>query len=296
MARVQTHRVQTQTQKETTQTETQTAAQGQTRTPARARGRARARGPVRAVAVAGAVVALVATAAACGASAGDDRHPEHRAFALHGRTLTVDSDDSALELAVAGSANADKVEVTRWFQGHVAVGDDPRVTWAMKDDRLTLRTKCSGLVADCSARHRIVVPRDVAVKVVEGDGSVRASGFKEALGIRTADGSIRVTDSSGALDLRTADGSISALGVDSRSVRAHTADGSVRLELGVVPDLVEVRSQDGSLTIGLPHGTYRVTAEAGDGSVRVSVPRDPASSHVVSARANDGSVTVRTAN
>ncbi|QIY70799.1 DUF4097 family beta strand repeat-containing protein [Streptomyces sp. RLB1-33] len=257
---------------------------------------ARTQTPARTVAVAGAVVALVATAAGCGASAGDDRHPEHRAFALHGRTLTVDSDDSALELVVAESAEADKVEVTRWFQGHVVVGGDPRVTWAMKDDRLTLRMKCSGVVADCSARHRIVVPRGVAVKVVDGDGSVRAEGFKEALGIRTSDGSVRVTNSSGALDLRTADGSIHALGIGSRRVRAQSSDGSVQLELGVVPDLVEARSQDGSLTIGLPHDTYRVTAESGDGSVRVSVPRDPASSHVVSAHANDGSITVRTAN
>jgi hypothetical protein len=248
------------------------------------------------LAVAGAVVALVATAAGCGASAGDDRHPEHRAFALHGRTLTVDSDDSALELVVAESAEADKVEVTRWFQGHIVVGGDPRVTWTMKDDRLTLRMKCSGVVADCSAKHRIVVPRGVAVKVVDGDGSVRAEGFKETLGIRTSDGSVRVTNSSGALDLRTADGSIHALGIDSRHVRAQTSDGSVQLELGVVPDLVEARSQDGSLTIGLPHDTYRVTAESGDGSVRVSVPRDPASAHVVSAHANDGSITVRTAN
>ncbi|MFE2962297.1 DUF4097 family beta strand repeat-containing protein [Streptomyces sp. NPDC059340] len=257
---------------------------------------ARTQTPARTVAVAGAVVALIATAAGCGASAGDDRHPEHRAFALHGRTLTVDSDDSALELVVAESGEADKVEVTRWFQGHIVVGGDPRVTWAMKDDRLTLRMKCSGVVADCSAKHRIVVPRGVAVKVVDGDGSVRAQGFKEALGIRTSDGSVRVTNSSGALDLRTADGSIHALGIDSRRVRAQSSDGSVQLELGVVPDLVEARSQDGSLTIGLPHDTYRVTAESGDGSVRVSVPRDPASSHVVSAHANDGSITVRTAN
>ncbi|MFF2515125.1 DUF4097 family beta strand repeat-containing protein [Streptomyces sp. NPDC058086] len=257
---------------------------------------ARTKTPARTAAVAGAVVALVATAAGCGASAGDDRHPEHRAFALHGRTLTVDSDDSALELVVAESAEADKVEVTRWFQGHVVVGGGPRVTWAMKDDRLTLRMKCSGVVADCSAKHRIVVPRGVAVKVVDGDGSIRAEGFKEAVGIRTSDGSVRVTNSSGALDLRTADGSIHALGIDSRRVRAQSSDGSVQLELGVVPDLVEARSQDGSLTIGLPHDTYRVTAESGDGSVRVSVPRDPASSHVVSAHANDGSITVRTAN
>jgi hypothetical protein len=253
--------------------------------------------PVRAAVVTGVVVALVAGAAACGASAGDDKAPEHRAFALHGRTLTVDSDDSALDLVVSDSAEAGQVEVTRWFQGHVVVGGDPRVTWAMKDDdRLVLRMKCSGMVADCSARHRIVVPRGVAVKVDDGDGRVTARGFEDALSIRTADGSVRVADSSGPLDLRTADGSISALGVDSRSVRARTQDGSVRLELGAVPDRVDSRSQDGSVSIALPPATYRVTTASGDGSVHVSVPRSDDSSHVVSAHTSDGKITVRTAN
>ncbi|MFI7136735.1 hypothetical protein ACIBQ5_02875 [Streptomyces massasporeus] len=50
----------------------------------------------RSVALAGAVVVLVAGLSACGASAGDDTDPGHRSFGLQGRTLTVDSDDSAL--------------------------------------------------------------------------------------------------------------------------------------------------------------------------------------------------------
>ncbi|MEE1668861.1 DUF4097 family beta strand repeat-containing protein [Streptomyces sp. WAC07094] len=248
-------------------------------------------GRTRLIAVAGAV-AVAATVAACGNDARDDRHPDHRSFALHGRTLTVDSDDSALEIV---PADVHEVRVTRWFQGTVVVGGDPRVTWAMKDDRLVLRLKCSGLVADCSARHRIEVPRGVAVKVEDGDGSVRAQGFQEALTIRTQDGSVRVSDSTGPLTLDSGDGSVRATGVGSRRVHAATRDGSVHLELGTVPDLVESSSEDGSVTISLPHETYRVTTHTGDGSVHVSVPRDPGSSHVVDARTRDGSVTVRTA-
>ncbi|MEU1041754.1 DUF4097 family beta strand repeat-containing protein [Streptomyces sp. NPDC005551] len=251
---------------------------------------------VRTAAASAAVVALVAAVSACGADAADDEKPEHRSFALHGRTLTVDSDDSALELVVADSDDADEVEVTRWFEGSVVMGGEPRVTWTMRDDRLVLRMKCSGVVADCSARHRIEVPRGIAVSVEDGDGSVTAKGFEERLSIRTSDGSVRVTDSAGPLDLHSGDGSITALGVDSRRVRATTGDGSVRLELGVVPQLVESRSQDGSITIGLPRETYRVTAGSDDGAVDVSVPRDDKSPHVVSARAGDGKVTVRTAN
>ncbi|MFB7085806.1 DUF4097 family beta strand repeat-containing protein [Streptomyces sp. NPDC056296] len=248
----------------------------------------------RTFAAVGAVAVLVAGLSAC-ASASDDKDPEHRSFALQGRTLTVDSDDSALEIVASDDHTSGKVEVTRWFSGSVAVGSDPEVTWKMDDDRLVLRMNCSGVVADCEARHRIEVPRGIAVKVKDGDGSVRARGFRDALNIRTGDGSVHVTDSTGPLELRTGDGSVRAE-VSSRRVNAHTNDGSVRLELGTVPDLVESRTGDGSVTITLPRATYKVSTETGDGGVDVSVPRDDASSHVVNARTGDGKVTVRTAN
>jgi hypothetical protein len=248
----------------------------------------------RTAALAGAVVVLVAGLSACGASAGD-KDPEHRSFGLQGRTLTVDSDDSALEIVAADDNPAGTVGVTRWFKGSVVLGNEPEVSWAMRDDRLLLRLKCSGVVADCSARHRIEVPRGVTVKVEEGDGSVRARGFRDSLSIRTGDGSVRVTDTTGPLELRTGDGSIRA-DVSSRDIRTHTGDGSARLELGVVPDRVWSRSGDGSVTIAVPRSTYRVTTETGDGGVDVSVPRDETSPHVVSARTGDGKVTVRTAN
>ncbi|MFB6553089.1 DUF4097 family beta strand repeat-containing protein [Streptomyces sp. NPDC056405] len=248
----------------------------------------------RAFAAVGAVAVLVAGLSAC-ASASDDKDPEHRSFALQGRTLTVDSDDSALEIVASDDHTSGKVEVTRWFSGSVAVGSDPEVTWKMDDDRLVLRMNCSGVVADCEARHRIEVPRGIAVKVKDGDGSVRARGFRDALNIRTGDGSVHVTDSTGPLELRTGDGSVRAE-VSSRRVNAHTNDGSVRLELGTVPDLVESRTGDGSVTITLPRATYKVSTETGDGGVDVSVPRGDASSHVVNARTGDGKVTVRTAN
>lgn len=255
---------------------------------------------------------LVAGAGAC-ASTGDDKDPEHRSFALPGRTLTVDSDDSALEIVAADEPKEGTIEVTRWFDGSVATGGEPEVTWSMQGDRLVLRTHCSGMVADCAARHRIEVPHGVAVKVEDGDGRVRASGFRDALDIRTGDGSVRVSGSIGPLRVRTGDGSVRITGtsgpvrldtgdgsvratVSSRTVSAHTTDGSARLELGAVPDLVEARTGDGSVEIAVPRETYRVTTETGDGSADVSVPRSDSSAHVVSAHTGDGKVTVRTAN
>jgi hypothetical protein len=249
----------------------------------------------RALTLTGATVVIVAGVSACGASATDDDEPDRRSFDLPGKTLTIDSDESALEIVASDENAPGKVEVTRWFQGTVAIGSDPKVTWSMDGDRLVLREKCSGIVADCSTKHRIEVPRGVSVKVEEKDGSVRARGFRDALSIRTTDGSVHVTDSTGPLELRTGDGSVRAE-VSSRTVRTHSGDGSVRLELAAVPDLVDSRSGDGSLTIDLPRASYRVDTETGDGAEDVSVPRDDSSSHVVTARTGDGKLTVRTAN
>ncbi|WP_077795977.1 DUF4097 family beta strand repeat-containing protein [Streptomyces sp. JHA26] len=250
--------------------------------------------PVRALAAAGTVAVLVAGLAAC-SSAEDDKDPDHRAFALQGTTLTVDADDSALEIVAADGNASGKVDVTRWFKGSVTLGSGPEVTWSMDGDRLKLRTRCSGLVADCATKHRVEVPRGITVTVRTDDGSVRAQGFRDALDIRTADGSVHVSDTTGPLALRSDDGSLRAE-VSSRRVDATTKDGSVHLELGAVPDLVETRSDDGSVTVDLPRATYKVSADSDDGAVDVSVPRDGASSHVVNARTQDGEVTVRTAN
>jgi hypothetical protein len=250
--------------------------------------------PVRALAAAGTVALLVAGLGAC-ASAEEDKDPDHRSFALRGTTLTVDADDSALEIVAADGNASGKVEVTRWFQGSVALGSDPGVTWSMDGDRLKLRTHCSGLFSDCAAKHRLEVPRGVAVTVRTDDGSVRAQGFRDALDIRTADGSVRVSDTTGPLTLRSDDGSLRAQ-VSSPRIDASTEDGSVRLELGAVPDLVDTRSDDGSVTVGLPRAAYKVSAKSGDGAVRVSVPEDGTSPHVVNVRTRDGKVTVRTAN
>ncbi|MFD4835105.1 DUF4097 family beta strand repeat-containing protein [Streptomyces uncialis] len=261
----------------------------------------RSRASLLAVVAAGTMAfGLVATG--CTSDPEDDTSPEHRSFALAGRTLTVDSDDSELELV---PADIDKVEVTRWFKGKVAVGSEPSVSWSMRDDRLKLRLDCSGIVADCALKHRIEIPRDVTVKVKNDDGSVRASGFRTPLSIDTNDGSVRVADTTGPLTLRSGDGSIHTDGLRSRQVEADTNDGSVRLRLAVVPDRVTADSNDGSVEVTLPRagdsdggdgGTaYAVSAKSDDGSVKVSVPRDERSAHVVSARSNDGSVTVRNA-
>lgn len=268
--------------------------------------RPRARG-MRVLVGVGTTAAVVGLVAACGASAEDDSDPEQRSFRLPGRTLTVDSDDSALELVVSDDPSARDVRVTRWFDGRTVLGQSPEVTWKMSGDRLTLRMKCGGVISACSAKHRLVVPRDVAVTVLNDDGKVTATGFREPLKVRTSDGSVTVRDVRGPLDLRSADGSVRALGITSKRVSAVSQDGSVRLELASAPDRVQARSQDGSVTVALPvrdggagrgdaGDAYRVDTHTVDGGTDVTVPRDRRSPHHISVRSVDGRLTVRGAN
>ncbi|MDQ8701252.1 DUF4097 family beta strand repeat-containing protein [Streptomyces sp. LHD-70] len=181
----------------------------------------------------------------------------------------MDSDDSALDVV---AADVDEVRVTRWFDGSTVLGENPEATWRMDGDTLQLRVHCDGFVSDCSARHRIEVPRDAAVHVVSKDGRVTAEGFRTALQIRSDDGRVTVKDSSGPLELVSADGAVEAL--DIRSAR------------------IDARSQDGAVAVDLPDGAYKVAASSDDGSVDVGVDRDDQSTHVVEAHSEDGSVSV----
>lgn len=248
---------------------------------------------VRASAIAGVVAGVVVAVSACATTTTGQAEPEHRSFSLHGRTLSVDSDDSALKLVPSDGA---KVEVTRWFEGKTAFGPKPRATWdwGSDKDQLTLRLTCSGVSVSCKLRHRIEVPRGVALVVRNSDGKVRADGFSQPIDVDSRDGEIKITNSSGALNLRSSDGAITATDLTSRRVAVTSRDGAVRLGLRTAPDSIDAKSSDAAITIELP-GTerYRVHTKTADGAVDVAVPRDHHSDHRVAARARDGKITIR---
>ncbi|MFF9543203.1 DUF4097 family beta strand repeat-containing protein [Streptomyces albidoflavus] len=242
---------------------------------------------------AGAVaLVLLTTGCAQDASADGGAEPEHKSFALTGRTLTVDSDDSRIELV---PGDGEEVRVTRWFSGRVLLGSTPRAEWTVEGDALTLRVSCAGLLAHCDARHRIEVPADTAVTLRTQDGAVTAKGFSTPLTLHGSDAPLTVEDVSGPLDLRSTDGAITTRSVSSSRVRARTEDGSLVLALVRAPERVDAGSRDGSVTVELPEAAYDVRTEVEDGRTNVSVLEDPASSRVVSVTAEDGNITVRPA-
>lgn len=231
----------------------------------------------------------------CGGADAGDAPAEHKSFALSGKTLTIHSGQSTLELV---PADVQKVEVTRRVDGWVVLGNGPDPQWKMRDDTLTLKVKCSALISNCASEHQVKVPRGVAV-VVDGDnGKVVASGFDTPLTLRAGNGKVTVRDSSGPLRLESDNGGIVTERISAKSVSARSDNGMVRLGFASVPDLVDTVSDNGGITIDLPAGSvrYAVDAVADNGRVSVDAPRSNDSSHVVKARSGNGQVTVRSVN
>ncbi|MEV0278996.1 DUF4097 family beta strand repeat-containing protein [Streptomyces sp. NPDC050610] len=238
----------------------------------------------------GVLVAGVAVAG-CGADAAD-AEPEYKSFSLSGRALTVDSDNSEVEVVTTGAKD---VKVTRWFEGK-SIGGSAKAEWEVHGDTLKLRIHCSGISTTCSAKHKVEVPAGIAVTVKSDNGPVRAEGIKTPLHVTAESGPVTVRDAAGPLDVSTTNGSVKATGITSSQVRTETSNGPVHLTLARVPDRVDATTSNGSVDIELPRSPYKLDVKTKNGSQSVDVPRDDASKHAVSVHTTNGPVKVRTAN
>ncbi|MEV7105555.1 DUF4097 family beta strand repeat-containing protein [Streptomyces atroolivaceus] len=246
------------------------------------------------VATAGTVL-LVAALSGCGSADAEDAAAEHKSFAFSGKALTIDAENSTLDLV---PADVEQIEVTRRVDGWVVLGSGPDPVWKLEGDELRLQVKCRAVVSNCEAHHEVKVPRGLALTVQGDNGEVTAAGFTAPLTISADNGGVTVRDASGPLKLSADNGSIEAERVSGSSVIARSDNGSVQLGFTRVPDLVDTVSDNGSISIDLPAGksVYAVSAEADNGDVSVDVPRSESSEHVVKARSDNGEVTVRSAN
>jgi hypothetical protein len=239
---------------------------------------------------------LVVTLTGCGGANAEDAPVERKSFALEGKSLTIDSDNSRLEVV---SADVRQVEVTRQADGWVFLGSGPKKSWKLKDGKLTLRFDCDAVASNCEGIHTVKVPLGVSVDVTSENGDVTASAFDTPLKVRSDNGNVTVRGTTAVLDLATENGDLTTNGVTATTLKASSQNGSVRIGLkaGAVAERIETANDNGNITIGLsPAGApYAVTAETDNGSVKVDVPQDKAGSNVVTARSNNGNITVRSA-
>lgn len=239
----------------------------------------------------GALLALVALTGCSGGSS-DDAEPEDRSFPLAGDQLTIAKDSGDLDVR---PADVEEVEVTRWFSGGSGIGGGAEATWELAGDTLTLTTRCGGMLGQCDVRYEVLVPWAVTLTVEGENGTISAAGFETDLAIRSDNGAVSVEDASGDLTLNSDNGELRGTGIASSRVDAGSENGQVRLTFAVVPDQVEVTTENGAVTVEVPDAAYNVTTVTDSGEVSVDVPEDANSERTITARTDNGAITLRIA-
>lgn len=205
--------------------------------------------------------------------------------------LDVGSDAGAIEII---GADTDAVRIdARVSDGLV----DTRFTQEVVGDRLQVRVRCVAVLANqwCGARLRIVVPRDLEVKVRAKGDSVSLRGVSGRVDAESSDGSVEGESLSGDTRLHSSNGSVRGTRLRTESIVADSDNGSVRLEFAAPPVSVITNSDNGSVDVAVPRGAeaYAVSVESSNGSTDNLVQSDPASDRRIVASSSNGSVTVR---
>ncbi|MFE3326919.1 DUF4097 family beta strand repeat-containing protein [Streptomyces sp. NPDC059176] len=246
-----------------------------------------------ALGVAAAVLAA-STLAGCGSADLDGAPVERKSFGLDSKTLTIEAENSDVELV---PADVRDVLVERQFDGWVFMGNGPDPTWEMRDGTLELGVSCDGFSAHCEARHVVKVPRGTAVTVLGDNGSVLATGFDTSLTLQSHNGEVTVREATGPLKLTSHNGDVVGERISSRKVSADSSNGAVRLGFAREPDAVDSVSRNGEITIEVPGSqAYDVTASSANGDTSVDVKQDKNSPRHIQAESHNGEITVRKAN
>ncbi len=111
------------------------------------------------------------------------------------------------------------------------------------------------------------------------------------LRVTTAFGDVRVTGPVGDLDLTTGSGGVQARRIQGAEATVRARSGDVTLAFARAPRAVDLDVSSGDITIEVPHGSYRITADARGGSVVVDGIRDdPGAKRHIAAETTGGDI------
>lgn len=207
------------------------------------------------------------------------------------RVLDVGSDAGDIEI-VGGDVS--EVTITaRVSDGLVAT----QFTHEVVGDRLQVRVRCKAIITGpwCRAGLRVMVPRDLEVKVRSNHDSVTVRGVIGRVDAESDDGSVEAEGLAGDVRLHSGNGSVRATRLRSDSVQADSDNGSVRLEFERPALSVIADSDNGSVEVAVPRTEtgYAVDISSNEGSADNLVRTDSESNRRIVATSDNGSVTVR---
>lgn len=205
--------------------------------------------------------------------------------------LDVASDAGRIEVI---GADVDEVRITARVSDGITATD---FRHEVLGDRLQIRVRCTLVIAGpwCRAGLRIVVPRDLEVKVRSREDEVRVRGLAGRVDAESANGTVEGEALSGPVRLHSGNDTVRATRLRSDSVQADSANGSVHVEFDRPPSSALAHSGNGDVEVVVPRGTegYDVQIESQNGSTDDQVRTTSTSDRRIVATSNNGDVTVR---
>jgi hypothetical protein len=172
---------------------------------------------------------------------------------------------------------------------------EPTVTETHTGTDVTVTAACHGLEwGTCNTSVNVVVPAATDLNLTSHDGNISVDGVRGDLTLQSDDGDVNVTSASGSLHLTSDNGNVSGSGLTSTQVQASSDSGDVGLSFARPPESVNGSSDNGSVSVSVPHGpaTYSVSANSDNGSRSVGVSTSSASDRQIAVDSEDGAVSV----
>lgn len=205
-------------------------------------------------------------------------------------TLRVDNDNGRV---VVRGDDTDAITVTAEVsRGLFRTDEDERVV----DGTYELSSDCAGFIDYwCWVRYDIVVPRDLTVVVVNGNGRVSVSNLDGTVNIDADNGGVELDAITGPIVASSENGSIVGTALSAESVVVGTDNGRVDVAFTEAPSTVTATTDNGSVEVAVPNlaSGYFVDAQTDNGSETVTVVQNPSSRRTITIETDNGSVTVR---
>jgi hypothetical protein len=150
----------------------------------------------------------------------------------------------------------------------------PATTHVVSGTTLTLGYTCPAQLV-CGMAYDIQVPRGVAVRAI------------------TSAGAITLTSLAGPVTAQTSAGLISATGLSSPAAELKSNAGGINAAFTAAPGSVHASTNVGPITISVPgSASYQIQAHTYVGTSTVTVPKNAASPHAITASSDLGSITI----
>jgi hypothetical protein len=219
------------------------------------------------------VLALPVALAGCGGLSqfGAGTHnPPATAFTITARVTTLVVKGGAGSIDVTGSARGTIAVSQRASYGKTA----PVTRHVLSGTTLTLSYSCPAEFV-CGVSYDIQVPRGVAVQV------------------SSAAGAITLTSLAGPVTAQTSAGLISAAGLASPTADLKSDAGGINADFSAAPGSVHASTHVGPIALTVPgSAAYKISTHTYVGSSTVTVSKNPASAHAISASSDLGSITI----